>query len=131
MTLKEKILTELSQYSGLTDAELRNRFYVRHQDVNQACRDLERRGYIIRDKSSGTVRNFIKDNQPSIQNTQESTSTVHHRQPITFHMESIRKEESIESKSQKNDEHADSITLGNQVFYRVAFEISESDIPSP
>ena len=67
MTLKEKILHELSLTPGRTDAELKKRFGVRHQAVNQTCRQLEQQGKLKRDNTQGIIKNYLVDNLPVMQ----------------------------------------------------------------
>ena len=48
MTVKQKIMARVALYPGTTDTELENFLGVRHQAVNQACRQLEQAGLLTR-----------------------------------------------------------------------------------
>ena len=48
MTVKEKIMMRITLLPGATDTELENFLGTRHQAVNQACRELEKAGLLVR-----------------------------------------------------------------------------------
>lgn len=48
MTIKENIMLYIQQYPGVTDSEIAKHLKKKHQSINQACRDLEMDGYLVR-----------------------------------------------------------------------------------
>ncbi|MBQ7002210.1 MAG: MarR family transcriptional regulator [Oscillospiraceae bacterium] len=48
MSLKDDILSYISQFPGATDAEIAKALAKIHQQVNRTCRSLEKQGFIIR-----------------------------------------------------------------------------------
>lgn len=71
MTLKEQIVELLLDHPGLSDREITNRIAGKtalQQPVNAACKDLERRGQIMRRKrEDGRIGNYLSDVIPPIQ----------------------------------------------------------------
>lgn len=79
MTNAERILRELRQHPGLTDAELRDRTGIQpHQQVNQICRRLAEAGALVRrEGSDGRIVNVPVGDQTG------STSPDEQPQPHT------------------------------------------------
>lgn len=48
MALKDEIICYLANFPGATDSELANHLQKSHQQINQACRNLENGGQLIR-----------------------------------------------------------------------------------
>jgi len=71
MTLLTKILAVLIQDNGLSDREIREALGVRHHSqINQECRLLQSRGYIVRKRDGeGPIRNFLIQLRPQPQLT--------------------------------------------------------------
>ena len=61
MTLRDQILSYLSTHPGATDTEMEKTFNVVHQQVNYACRMLEREGRLTRRKppAGGYIGNYL------------------------------------------------------------------------
>jgi hypothetical protein len=62
MSLKDKIISLLSENNNLTDAELTELIYQdknQHQKTNKACRDLADKNILKRNPSSGGIKNFL------------------------------------------------------------------------
>jgi hypothetical protein len=89
MTLKENILLELKKTPGQTDTELEKKFGVRHQAVNKACRELVAQGEMLRDNSRGTIKNYLHDGLPIIQEAEEARS-VRSTDKSGLHEDSIK-----------------------------------------
>ena len=66
MPLRDQILEYLSAHPGATDTEMEKAFQVVHQQVNYACRMLERDGLIIRRKTDRYIGNYLADNVPIV-----------------------------------------------------------------
>lgn len=83
MTQKEKIIMELLNEGGQTDTQLETKLNMRHQSINQACRELEREGLLIRDKSQGVIRN-IPTKKPYVPKTQVQPAETEglHEEPM-------------------------------------------------
>ena len=75
MTLRDQILEYLSAHPGATDTEMEKAFQVIHQQVNYACRMLERDGLIIRRKTDRFIGNFPAGSVPSAPASPTDTST--------------------------------------------------------
>ncbi len=64
MTLKNRILSLLSENPGLSDREITHQLLGENalqQPVNGACRELESNGLIARDIPGGKISNYLKD----------------------------------------------------------------------
>lgn len=62
-TVKEVILFLLSHREGRSDSQLTDAMYGtfrKHQQVNGACRELEREGLIERRQTDGGIRNYLR-----------------------------------------------------------------------
>jgi hypothetical protein len=51
-------MAELIHTPGQTDTQLEKKFGVRHQTINQACRELEKNGLLNRMKTQGPIQNM-------------------------------------------------------------------------
>jgi hypothetical protein len=79
MVLKEKILLVLKEFPGLTDRQITDRVLGLHkpqQSVNQICRDLESKGFLIRQtREDGRIGNYLQGNVPDISNDLSNKQT--------------------------------------------------------
>jgi len=61
MSLKDKIISLLSENNNLTDAELTELIYQdknQHQKINRACRELADENILNRNSSYGSIKKF-------------------------------------------------------------------------
>lgn len=56
MTVKESIMDYINEHPGATDGDIRLHLQKTHQTINQACRNLQSNGYLIR------KNNFEREN---------------------------------------------------------------------
>lgn len=67
MTLKERITEYILKFPGATDSELEQQLDAVHQAVNQACRQLEKSGLLVRQKNNdkgGLIGNYPTGAKP-------------------------------------------------------------------
>lgn len=83
MTLRDQILNYLSTHPGATDTEMEKAFNVVHQQVNYACRMMEREGLLLRQKTDRFIGNYLTGTVPSATtSTTPSAEAKREREPL-------------------------------------------------
>lgn len=83
MTLRDQILEYLSTHPGATDTEMEKAFNVVHQQVNYACRMMEKEGRLVRQKTDRFIGNYLTGTAPSATaSTTPSAEAKKEREPL-------------------------------------------------
>ena len=83
MTLRDQILEYLSTHPSATDTEMEKAFNVVHQQVNYACRTMEKEGRLVRQKTDCFIGNYLTGTAPSATaSTTPSAEAKKEREPL-------------------------------------------------
>ena len=95
MTLKEQILIYIADHPGATDTDMEKAFNAVHQQVNYACRMLEKDGKLIRRKpvAGGLIGNYPAPAEVSVGS--DAFANPNARMTATRQTEPVPEEEDI------------------------------------